>query len=446
MSKETEKREKANKHDDYSLRRVPDSDKQPMWQVLVVRLGYFACVSQLMLGATLGYGMSFKDAFWAVMFGSVILEVIGFIVGLAAAREGMSTALLTRWAGFGSGGSLVIGLVIALSLTGWFGVQNSVFAQGLYEATGLFNIQIWAVIAGLGLTLIVVYGFKILSYTANIALPLFLIAVGIAAFKMLSDTSVGALLHTPAPGTPLPMGVAITMVTGGFVVGVVTTPDISRFVRSWKDVLWMTIISTFVGELSICMIAVLMAHAVQSSDVVTIMISLSGWLGAAIVLFSTLKINDINLYSSSLGLTNAMNIFFKRDFNRATMTIVVGIIGTVMSVAGIINQFQGFLVLLGVAIPPVVGILVVDYYILKRSRALLDETRGSEDIPSVCEAWNPISIVAWIAGFLIGQFVTGFGVPSINSLVVSGILYFVGMKLFSSKFAAAAVPMQAEKQ
>ncbi|MEH7012377.1 cytosine permease [Neobacillus niacini] len=424
--------ENLESHDDHSLRRVPDSDKRPMWQVLVVRLGFFACVSQLMLGAALGYGMSFWDAFWAVMFGSVILQIIGFGIGFAAAKEGLSTALLTRWSGFGNLGSLLIGLVIAISLTGWFGVQNGVFALGIYEATNMFNVQIWSVITGLGLTLLVVYGFKVLSYTANIALPLFLVAVGIAAYKLLATTDIGSLLVSPAPGTALPMGVAITMVTGGFVVGVVTTPDISRYVRTWKDVFWMTAISTFVGELSICLIAVLMAHTVKSPDVVTIMLSLSGWLGASIVLFSTIKTNDLNLYSSSLGLTNSMNIFFKKNFNRVTMTIVVGLFGTFMSVAGILDKFIGFLVLLGIVIPPVVGVIIVDYFILKRSKAELDESRKNNELPKHSESWNPISIVAWIAGFAVGYFVTDIGVSSLNSLVASGVVYYIGMKLFGS--------------
>lgn len=425
-------------HDDHSLRRVPVADKRPMWQVLVVRLGYFACVSQLMLGAQLGYGMTFSGAFWAVMFGSVILQAIGFAVGLAAAKEGLSTALLTRWTGFGKIGSALIGLAIALSLTGWFGVQNSVFATGLHEATGLFSVPIWSVITGLALTVLVVYGFKLLSYTANIALPLFLLAVVIAAFQMLSDAPIGELLSTPPAGPELPMSVAITMVTGGFIVGVATTPDISRFVTTWKDVFWMTLISTFVGELSICLIAVLMAHAVKSPDVVTIMISLSGWLGASIVLFSTVKINDINLYSSSLGLTNALNIFFGRNFNRGTMTIVVGVLGTIMSVAGIIDQFIGFLVLLGVVIPPVVGVIFVDYFVLKRSRKELDESRVTGELPEHCELWNPVSIIAWVTGFLVGYFVTGFGVPSINSLLVAGLVYFIGMKMVGTKTMPAS--------
>ncbi len=429
-------------HDDFSLSRVPKASKQPMWQVLVVRLGYFACVSQLMLGATLGYGMTFWDAFWAVMLGSVILEGVGFIVGLAAAKEGLSTALLTRWTGFGKIGSLLIGLTITFSLTGWFGVQNSVFAEGLYTATGLFNIQIWTLIAGLGLTLLVVYGFKLLSWSANIALPLFLLAVGIAAVTMLSGSDVGALMTAAPAGPILPLGVAITMVTGGFIVGVATTPDISRFNSSWKDVLWMTIISTFVGELSICLVSILMAHATGSADIMTIMLKLSGWLGAAIVMFSTVKINDINLYSSSLGFTNAMNVFFKRRFNRGTMTIVVGVIGTLMSVAGIINQFVGFLVLLGVVIPPVVGIIVVDYYILKRDRKALDESRITEELPKTSDSWNPVSILAWAAGFLVGYFITNIGVASINSLLVSAVVYYVAMKIVGSNYRPKQVPTE----
>lgn len=427
------KQQALDAHDDHSLRRVPPADKRPMWQVLVVRLGYFACMSQLMLGAQLGFGMTFFEALTAVFFGSVILQVVGFAVGVAAAKEGMSTALLTRWSGFGRFGSALIGLVIALSLTGWFGVQNTIFAEGLHVATGMLSLQTWSVITGLALTVLVVYGFKLLSYTANIALPLFLLAVAIAAVQMLSDASLSTLMSSAPAGPQLPMGVAVTMVTGGFIVGVSTTPDISRFVTTSKEVFWMTLISTFVGELSVCLVAVLMAHAVQSADVVQIMLSLSGWLGASIVLFSTVKINDINLYSSSLGLTNSMNILFRKQFNRAHMTIVVGLLGTGMSVAGIADSFIGFLVLLGVAIPPIVGVMVVDYFILKRSRQALDESGKKGELPATSEGWNPVSLLAWGIGFLIGHFLPDLGVPSINSLVAAGVAYYALMRLLPER-------------
>ena len=63
---------------DYSLSRVPEGAKQPLWQILMIRIGAICCVSQLVLGATLGYGMTFWGAFWATMLGSVILQVVHY--------------------------------------------------------------------------------------------------------------------------------------------------------------------------------------------------------------------------------------------------------------------------------------------------------------------------------------------------------------------------------
>ena len=94
---------------DYTLSRVPAEAKQPFWRILVIRIGSICCVSQLVLGASLGYGMSFWGAFWATMLGSVLLQVISWALGTAAAREGLSTSLLSRWTGFGKMGSAIFG-------------------------------------------------------------------------------------------------------------------------------------------------------------------------------------------------------------------------------------------------------------------------------------------------------------------------------------------------
>lgn len=366
------------------------------------------------------------------MCGSVLLQVVSWAIGAAAANEGLSTSLLSRWTGFGKMGSAIIGGVIAIALMGWFGVQNSVFADGLYKATGLFNMPVWAIITGMGITLLVVFGFKVLSATANIFVPLFIVAVLYAAYHMLSGQSFGALIQSPAPGPALSFGVATTMVAGGFMIGAVTTPDTSRFLKNGKEVFWMTLIGTFVGELGMNLIAVLMAHAVGSSNVMDIMLSLTGWLGAAIVIFSTIKLNDINLYSSSLGITTTLNALFNVKISRTKATWVIGVIGTILSMVGILNYFVGFLTLLGVAVPPVAGIIVVDYYLLKRNRKVLDETRIKEELPKECEKWNPITMLTWVVAFLVGYFVTDFGIPAINSLLTAAILYYVGMKAYGA--------------
>jgi len=416
-------------HDDYSLSRVPMEGKQATWKVTMVRLGGISCLPILMLGAQLGNGMKFWDAFIAVVLGSVILQIVGWSVGRAAAKEGLSTSLFSRWSGFGNIGSSVIGVVIAISSFGWFGIQNSVFAGGLLQITGVFNFQIWAIITGIGTTLIVIYGFKLMSLVANIALPLFAAGVIYAFVVMLQGHDVNELTTAAPVGDPISMPIAITMVSGAYMVGAVITPDMSRFIAKEKNVFWMVLISTFVGEIGFCTMGSMLAHAAGTADVVTIMYTISGALGVALVIFSTLKINDINLYSSSLGIINFLNSLFKVKPHRGTATLFMGIFGTILSLLGILDFFIGFLTFLGVLIPPICGIMIVDYYVLKRHRKVLDESKGQNGIlPKKVEIWNPIAIIAWAAASVFGYFFA-WGIPALNSLILSFVLYLVLMKI-----------------
>jgi cytosine permease len=421
--------EQKKNTDDYSLVRVPKDARLPMWEILLVRIGAFTCISQFMLGASLGYGMTFWQAFWATMFGSVILQFVSLLIGIAGAREGLSTSLLTRWTGFGKYGSGIISAVFAISMVGWFGVQNSVFANGLNSALGgALGFPLAAGLTGLFVTAIVVFGFRWLSWTAKIAVPGFLFVMAYGIYKVFENHSISSLISTPAPGPALTLGAATTMVAGGFIVGCVTTPDMTRYARSGKDVLWITTIGTFLGELGVNLIAVLMAHAVKNSDVMSIVLQLTGLLGAAIVAFATVKINDLNLYSSSLGVTNLINTFFNRKVNRGVVTLIIGVLGTFLSMIGILDKFVSFLVFLGIWVPPIAGIMVVDYFILKRSRQVLDESRIAGTLPETYENINPISLVAWALGFLSGYLIKG-GIPSLTSILVSAIVYYVGMKI-----------------
>ncbi|MGG1558579.1 cytosine permease [Geobacillus thermoleovorans] len=184
-----------NSADDFSLSRVPAEARLPMWEVLLVRIGALTALSQFMLGAALGYGMTFWQAFWATMLGSVVLEIVSLLMGIAGAREGLSTSLLARWTGFGKYGSSIIGAVISIGLIGWFGIQNAVFAKGLDEAlNGALGFPLAATLTGLFVTAIVIFGFKWLSWTAKIAVPGFLAVIGYGIYKVLRDHSLVELI------------------------------------------------------------------------------------------------------------------------------------------------------------------------------------------------------------------------------------------------------------
>ena len=181
----------------------------------------------------------------------------------------------------------------------------------------------------------VVYGFLSMAWVAYITVPAFLLLAGYSIFSALQKYSLSELVSSPAPGAPLSLAAGTTIVAGGFIVGAVITPDMTRFNRSVADVIKQTVLGITLGEYTIGLIGVLLAHALKSEDVIKIVTSTSGFIGTIILVAATLKINDWNLYSSSLGLANFIDTVFGRRFNRAIITIVVGILGTILSAAGI---------------------------------------------------------------------------------------------------------------
>lgn len=425
--------EKSEVFDDYSTTRIPVDKRDPMWKVLMVQIGGFVALSQFMLGAELGYGMSFRNAVLSTVLGSVILQFIGFGLGLAGQREGLPTSLLSKWSGFGTVGSAIVGLTFAISLIGWFGIQNSVFAQGIVSLLpGHANFQLIATITGLIVTFSVIFGFEGLSWTTNISVPAFVIVMAIATYNMLKGHTLTGLITMAAPGTAMTLSAGITMVTGNFIVGAIIMPDITRRTKKGIDVFWVSVVGTLVGELGVNVIGILMAHAIGTPNIMPIIYQLTGVLGIALVVLSTVKVNDLNLYSASLDVVNFFKQVFYIDLNRAFVTIVAGCLGTFLSVIGVIDKFSMFLSTLGAIFPPVASIMFVDYWVLKRSRTILDTSRAARKLPTKTETFPLVTIVAWVGSVILG-YVIKWGIQSLNVLVFSAVIYYVGMKLFDKQ-------------
>ncbi|MGK4332739.1 cytosine permease, partial [Lonsdalea quercina] len=164
----------------------------------------------------------------------------------------------------------------------------------------------------------------------------------------------------------------------------------------------------------------------NTADVVTIMSQMAGGIGLIAVVFSTLRINDINLYSSSLGLANAIEGITGKKLSYMSITLVIGLIGTLLSVLGILDRFVDFLTLLGVVFPPIIGVMLVDYYLLRSHRTLLDASRKAGQLPDAANtpAIGWAAIIASIIGSVVGLNVE-WGIPAFNSLVVASVLYIV---------------------
>ncbi|WP_037361801.1 purine-cytosine permease family protein [Amycolatopsis orientalis] len=412
----------ATEHDDFALSRVPRARRYHWFSIAVQRFGMLSSLASFLIGATLGFGMSFWHAVLAITFGAVILEVLTVFTGIAGQREGLSTSVLARWTGFGRAGSSLIGLAISVSAIGWFGIQNAVSARGLAGLLGGLPAWGWALLFGLAVTAIVMFGIGSMAWTAYLTVPAFLALAGWSIVVELSKHNFADLLAARPAGPEMSLLQGTSIVAGGFIVGAVITPDMSRFNRSGKDVVKQTVLGISLGEYVIGLIGVLLALALKTNDVIAIVTSTSGFLGTLVIVAATLKINDWNLYAASLGIVNFVDQVFGRRVKRGAVTLVVGVAGTVLGAAGILDSFTQFLTLLGVVFPPIAGIMVAEYFLARTWRADLRDSRETGGLPASSPVWVPAGLAVWAIASLVGQFVD-WGLPSVNSVVVAIVLY-----------------------
>ncbi|MEU3980446.1 cytosine permease [Streptomyces sp. NPDC026672] len=411
-----------NGHDDYALARVPASARRSWFGLAVQRFGQLSALIQFLVGATLGFGMDFWHAFWALTLGSVILELVAIGVGVIGVREGLSTTVLVRWTGFGRGGSALLGLLMGVAITVAFGIQTAVSADGLVALFGGPPSWVWSLVFGLGVTAIVVVGIRSMAWTAYVTVPLFLALVASSVWSALSGHAWGDLVPGTPAGPPLSLVQGTTLVAGSFIVGAVITPDMTRFNRTPGDVVKQTLVGVTLGEYVIGLAGVLLAHASRSADVIAIVVSTVGWVGAIVVVAATLKINDWNLYSASLGTVGFLESLTGRRLHRGAVTVVLGLAGSVLAAAGVLDRFATVLDVLGYVFPPVAGVMLAEYFVVRRWRPELDESRASGRLPATAPQWVPATLVVWAASATVGATVP-LGLPSLNALLCGFLLY-----------------------
>jgi len=417
--------------DDYALRRVPAEARYGWWTVALNIFGQLSDIITFITGVALGVGLSFWGAFWALTLGSVVLELVAVFVGIAGVREGLSISVLARWTGFGRYGSALLGLIISVSLIGWFGIQNGVFAEGMAALVPNVDPWIWSLATGLLMTLLVMYGFRAMRWVAFIAVPAFQVVIAYSVITQFTQHDVGSIFSSGPMGEPITIAAGATIVAGSYMAGAVVTPDIARFNRSPKDVVKQSIVSITLGQYVMGLIGVLLAYAIKGEDAVSILVTTAGVVGVITLIAAVVKINDWNLYSSSLGIVNAIATLTGVRVNRTWATLVIGILGTALSAVGILDSFTDFLTILGVSLPPIAGIVVAEYYLVRRWRGQLDESRERGELPATEPELVPATLVIWAASAVFGWWSdqAGVGVGSLNSLLLAGLLYFVMGKL-----------------
>src|SRR5687767_13264338 len=164
----------------------------------------------------------------------------------------------------------------------------------------------------------------------------------------------------PAPAEPMTFGIALSALIGGNMLTVAAMPDLARYIRSARQSVIGMVLSFPVATPLLMLAAAIPVLATRELDIMRLIVGFGLGVPALLVLIlSTWAINASNLYSASLSLTATFPKIAQWKF-----TLLAGALGALLAVAGIINEFVSFLLLLGAIIPPIAAIYVIDALVL----------------------------------------------------------------------------------
>jgi len=413
---------KPDLFEDFATAPVPLHVWVSGYRIALINCGLAFSLTGLILGVELAASLGLAASTIAFLAGGAVLAIIATITGYIGVKVRMSSYMIIRYA-FGSSGSRVVNLCMAVSLFGWFGVNASLFAQAADELwTTLTGIDlpewVFTVTGGMLMTAGAALGFRSLKFLSVLLVPVQLLVLLWLAQITLTGTTFRELLPI-APAGGVTLGDAVSAVVGSWIVGAVNQPDLTRYGRTLADSAIAAAIPFLFAASFIYVVAAMAGLWSGESDLLPVMITLG--MGAAaflFVLFSSWITNAMNLYGCSLSI----NAVF-RNLREWHIAVASGVFGTALALAGILDHFVDFVFSLGILFTPVAGIYVVDFFCFRQNIYL----SGNTDIERAVSA---PAFLAWLTGIAVAVaagegWLTMTGTAAIDSLLVASLLFFV---------------------
>lgn len=435
-------------------------------------------VSYELAGSLIGMGMSVWEALGAVLLSNLVLIIAIWLNSVGGAKYGLPFPVLIR-SSFGHKGAHVPVLIRAFVAIFWFAVQAYAGSKAVgaiitviypkWEALGAYSflgmglndwiafgtfwlLHAWVISHGMESVrkfemwagpLVIVLGLGLVYWAVNVADgfgPL---------FNVQSKLSGGAFWNS--------FFLSVTGMIGVLATLVLNIPDLTRFSKSQKDqvigqAVGLPIMMTFFAFMSILITSgTIIAFGKPITDPVALLLQFKEHpvvvlIGAFALLIATLSVNVVaNVVSPAYDLINL--IPSKLNFVKAgIISIVIGVFfapwlwfnnaATIFNIVGAIGGTLG----------PVSGIMIVDYFIVRRRQYDLTSFYVKDGQYSFRNGWNLRAFLAMGIGVVVA--LIGLVVPALQPLytynwflgiAVGGLSYLILMNLKKDQRVAILV-------
>jgi putative hydroxymethylpyrimidine transporter CytX len=381
------------------LRILSGADLTMLWANLGISL------LVLVLGAALVPALSLRDALIAVVVGSVIGNLMLGAAGMIGADARVPAMVLLR-APLGHRGSyLPTGLNVAQCL-GWATFELIIIAAAAsalsddlfgFRAEPAWTIFFGAVAAVLALMGPIGFVRRFLRRFAVYAVAASMIYL---TYWVLANADLGSLWSARGEGG-ISIWLGIDLVIAITVSWVPLVADYTRFSRGRRSALVGSGVGYFIGATWILALGVVLVLDRGLTDATQIPVAVAaGGVAAALALFAvTVDETDeafANIYSTAVSLQNLMPGVPQR-----ALILAVSTVSTIGALTINLAHYLDFLYLLGSCFVPLFGVLLADW--------LVAGMRYRRDDFFAAPAFRPASIVAWVAGFALYQWLQPVG-------------------------------------
>ncbi len=401
--------------EDYPLSAVPFSDRKPFWSLSLLLMGFALTSTTLFAGGAIGPVFSFSQLITVILVGNLILGAYCAALGYIASQSGLTTVLMARFS-FGNVGSRWVDFILGFTQIGWYAFTTAIIVQALLGVFGAPD-------SGLFYVLLVFFfnyafcatayiGYRAIDWLSRLAVPAMLILVALSMALAVRDFDSAALAE---PSGAMSVGAALAVVIGTFISGGTQSTNWSRFADSGRNAVISTL-SAFTIVNGILVFAGAFCSLVYGSEDLVAAMGTQGILagGVLLLILNVWTTQDNTIYSFSVAGANMFRTRKRHAFVLGGATLAL-----VLTLSGIYELLPTYLIFLGNVIPPVGGIIMVDFWLRHRG----EFPSLSARIP----AFNWAGIIAYVIGSVVAYTTgsAGYGIGPVNGILTAAILYGV---------------------
>lgn len=447
---------------------APTRVAQRTWQtrhIAALWVGMSICVPTYTLGGVLTayFGLSVGEALWTIFIANVVVLIPLVLNAHPGTKYGIPFPVLLR-SSFGIIGSNVPCLIRALIACGWFGIQTLFGGLAIHLLFSALSDG-WASLGGTGHVIgffifwvlnlwVVIKGFESIKLLETLAAPLLLLVSAGLLVWAYPQASITELLALP-PNRPEGASFwgyffgGLTAMVGFWATLALNIPDFSRFADSQKSQIRGQIIGLPVTMFLFAALGVVLTAASPQlvGETVSDPISLIGKIDNAFwviiaMLMIILATLSTNTAANIVSPTNDFQNIAPKVINHSRGVLLTGLFGVllmgwellkqlgwIVSDVSVESLYSNWLIGYSSLLGPVAGIMIVDYFLVKRQ---------SLDLPALYKdnstypAWNRSGFLAFLipVGLTVIAVTTGalgwfYSYGWFTGSILGGLIYYV---------------------